>query len=179
MMPAQASINTGTPDHPSSEGFLRAMRQLATSVVLVTTRVDGKPWGLTVSACCSVSASPPMLLISLGAHTVSAQAILKEGCFGVSILSEEQAEVARFGAKPREPKFCHEYCDPDVEGRGINPGVKDALAHLECKVAHTLTVADHIIFVGAIEDVTQWEATRPLLIYEREFHRVGPGAAAG
>ncbi len=53
------------------DGFRTAMSQLAAGVVMVTCHVGGKPWGLTVSACCSVSMSPPLMLVSLGSATTS------------------------------------------------------------------------------------------------------------
>ena len=80
-------------------GFRDAMGQLATGVVMVTCYVDGRPWGLTVSACCSVSVSPPLLLVSLSKQTASAQAIADDGRFGVSILGEALIDVARFGSR--------------------------------------------------------------------------------
>jgi flavin reductase (DIM6/NTAB) family NADH-FMN oxidoreductase RutF len=46
--------------------FREAMSLLAAAVVMVTTRIDGRPWSLTISSCCSVSVAPPMILISLG-----------------------------------------------------------------------------------------------------------------
>ena len=49
-----------------AEGFRAAMSRLAAGVVMVTCHVDDKPWGLTVSACCSVSMDPPLLPVSLG-----------------------------------------------------------------------------------------------------------------
>ncbi|MGH2970263.1 MAG: flavin reductase family protein, partial [Solirubrobacteraceae bacterium] len=56
--------------------FKAAMRVLAGGVVMVTTRVDGRPWGLTISSCCSLSAEPPQLLVSLGSQTVTCREVL-------------------------------------------------------------------------------------------------------
>ncbi len=68
-------VAAGTPD-PAATGFApdafrHAMRLLAGGVVVVTTRVDGRPWGLTVSACCSLTAAPPRVLVSLDARTAA------------------------------------------------------------------------------------------------------------
>ena len=87
------------------DGFRTAMSQLAAGVVMVTCRVGGKPWGLTVSACCSVSMSPPLLLVSLGSATTSTRAIQDSGEFGVSLLGQSLIDVARFGSAPGQPKF--------------------------------------------------------------------------
>ena len=92
------------------DGFRTAMSQLAAGVVMVTCHVGGKPWGLTVSACCSVSMSPPLLLVSLGSATTSTRAIQDSGEFGVSLLGQSLIDVARFGSAPGQPKFVDGYC---------------------------------------------------------------------
>jgi flavin reductase ActVB len=158
-----------------AEDFREAMRRLAASVVLVTTWLDGQPWGLTVSACCSVSMAPPTLLVSLGQHTASAAAIRENGRFGVGILGEDQHHVARFGSRPGAPKFVSEYCAPPS---GCNaPVVADAVAHIDCALAQAIEVADHLVFVGEVSRVVLHPgADRPLVFFARDFHRLHGGA---
>src|SRR5258705_8825399 len=95
-----------------TDAFREAMGHLAATVVMVTVELDGRPWGLTISACCSVSASPPMILISLGEQTATAKRIRERGRFGLSILAEHQIEAARAGAAPGVPKFVESFCAP-------------------------------------------------------------------
>ena len=55
------------PEHadPTVEkNFRAAMSHVAAPVSIVTSVVDGVPWGTTVSAFASLSMDPPMLLIS-------------------------------------------------------------------------------------------------------------------
>lgn len=47
-------VETQEPDAVLGD-FRTAMSQLAAGVVMVTCHVGDKPWGLTVSACCSIS----------------------------------------------------------------------------------------------------------------------------
>jgi flavin reductase (DIM6/NTAB) family NADH-FMN oxidoreductase RutF len=56
----------------ASETFRLAMGRFATGVTVVTTISGGKPYGLTVSAFCSVSLDPLLVLVSLrqGPHTL-------------------------------------------------------------------------------------------------------------
>jgi flavin reductase ActVB len=119
-----------TYPHDTADGFRAAMSRLAAGVVMVSCHVDEKPWGLTVSACCSVSMDPPLLLVSLGSETASARAIGETGRFGV------------------------------------------ALAHIDCSVRETVPAGDHTIFIGDVGLVITHERDRPLVPYERAFHRV-------
>ena len=109
---------------PASTAFREAMSRLASGVVLVTSSLDGRPWGMTVSAACPVCVEPPTMLVSLSAHTALAAAISGCGRFGVSVLGEEAVEVARFGSAPGAPKFL----DEEMEERTKDPGVAIGLA---------------------------------------------------
>jgi flavin reductase ActVB len=163
-------LHASSPDF--ADAFRGAMRAMATSVAMVTTWFEGKPWGLTVSACCSVSATPPMLLISVGAHTVTAKAIHQCGRFGVNILSEKQVALAQFGARPQAPKFCHEHCEGLESSLERAPVIERAVAHFSCRADQEILAGDHLIFIGAVENVTRSHGDRPLLHYERQFHRL-------
>jgi flavin reductase ActVB len=155
-------------------GFREAMSLLAAGVVMVTTRVDNRPWGLTVSACCSVSMSPPMLLVSLGSTTASAGAIEASGHFGVSILGERLIDAARFGSARGAPKFIDEFHDEASDERSATPVVAGAISHIDCAVVQTLPVADHVIFLGRVENVLGASRSEdPLVYHDRRWHRLG------
>jgi flavin reductase ActVB len=154
-----------------TNGFRAAMSQLAAGVVMVTCHLDGKPWGLTVSACCSVSMEPPMLLVSLGRETASAHAIGESGRFGVSILGESLIEVARFGSSRGKPKFVEHFCHGDAVCE--SPAVGGALAHVDCTVEQTVAAGDHTIYIGRVHDVMLQDGDRPLVYHTQTYHSLG------
>ena len=162
-------------DAEVAAGFRDAMGRLATGVVMVTCHVGGKPWGLTVSACCSVSVAPPLLLVSLGEQTASAHAIAADRRFGVSILGEELIDVARFGSAKGQPKFVSEFVHDSGDGPGASatPAVAKAIAHIDCAVVQSVKAGDHVIFIGSVGNVFAHPGDRPLVYYSRGFHRLG------
>ena len=113
---------TADGDTPVTDAFKLAMSRLAAGVAMVTCHVDGKPWGLTISACCSVSMEPPLLMVSLATGTVSAQTITETGSFGVSLLGESLLDVAQFGSSRGQAKFVEEFCR-DADGSLRSPAV--------------------------------------------------------
>jgi flavin reductase ActVB len=155
-----------------AEAFKAAMCQLAAGVVMVTTAVDGRPWGLTISACCSLAPDPPELLISLGRHTMSRRAIRRHKRFGVSILSAEQLSIARQGAEAGAPKFIDEHCGPGESDLIDAPMVTGSLCHLVCEVTRVYPQPTHDIFIGQVSKVVLGDgdaAGGPLLYFGREF----------
>ncbi len=151
--------------------FKVAMSRLAAGVVMVSCHVDGKPWGLTVSACSSISMDPPLLLISLGKETTSARAIAETGRFGVGLLGESLIDVAQFGAARGQAKFMDHLCDTGGHAC-LSPVVAGALAHIDCAVEKTVSAGDHTIFIGTVGAVLAAEQDRPLVYYARSYHRL-------
>ncbi|MDX6533961.1 MAG: hypothetical protein QOF68_1705 [Gaiellales bacterium] len=175
------SIATSSLTRP--DDFRQVMRHLATGVVMVTTEVDGRPWGLTVSACCSVSLDPPMLLVSVAERTATAGSVRASGRFGVSILGQGLLEVARFGSAPGAPKFVAPYCvPPDRLGRRVlTPVVAGCLAHIDARVSTEVAAGDHVLYVGLVESVLTAGSGDPLVYFDGAYHGLGQpvGVAAG
>jgi flavin reductase ActVB len=156
--------------------FKAAMRMLASGVAMVTTNVGGRPWGLTISSCCSVSARPPQILVALGRSTKSCQKILASRVFGLSILATSHKDLAERGAAVGAAKFVDEFCETIGEHALDAPVVTGALFHLQCRATQVHTVSDHDLIVGVVERaVAPWhaEATSPLLFFDRRFWKLG------
>jgi flavin reductase (DIM6/NTAB) family NADH-FMN oxidoreductase RutF len=151
-------------------GFTDAMGALAAGVALVTSRVDGRPWGLTVTSFVSVSADPPTVLVSLGSETISTGAITATRRFGVSLLAEQQVGLARLCSAPGAPKFIEPYVEAD-HGDAAAPVVADALAHLDCELSEAIRIADHTLLVGLVRAARSSRAGAPLLYHRRGYRR--------
>jgi flavin reductase (DIM6/NTAB) family NADH-FMN oxidoreductase RutF len=162
---------TADGDTSVTDAFKVAMSRLAAGVAMVTCHVDNKPWGLTISACCSVSMEPPLLMVSLATGTVSAQTITETGSFGVSLLGESLLDVAQFGSSRGQAKFVEEFCR-DADGSLRSPAVAAALAHVDCEVETIVPAGDHVIFIGRVHNVVVTDEGQPLVYYSRTYHRL-------
>jgi flavin reductase (DIM6/NTAB) family NADH-FMN oxidoreductase RutF len=167
-----------TPSAPGTvdaEAFKAAMRVLAGGVVMVTARRGEQLYGLTISACCSISASPPRVLISLAETASCLSAVLETRRFGLSILRAGQRSLAELGAVPGGPKEV----DAFSESRdGTVTMIAGALAHLDCAVDHTFPISDHVLVIGNVEHAVsvppdELEEPGPLLYFNRTFHALG------
>jgi flavin reductase (DIM6/NTAB) family NADH-FMN oxidoreductase RutF len=164
------------PEPPAGvdeETFKAAMRSLAAGVVMVVAQRGDRLWGLTISACCSISASPPQVLISLARDASCREAILDTGRFGLSVLRDDQKHLAELGAVPGGPKYVDAFCE-DVDASRRTPMIAGALVHLDCSVARVFEVSDHTILIGNVEAVVSSRRRGgPLLYFDRTFHALG------
>jgi flavin reductase (DIM6/NTAB) family NADH-FMN oxidoreductase RutF len=151
--------------------FADAMSRLAGGVTIVTCSLDGRPWGMTVTAVASVSAEPPTVLVSLASTAPSTDAIAATGRFGVSILEQSRQLVARYCSAPGAPKFLEPFLGPH-EAESESPMVAGALAHLDCELVEQLEVADHTVFFGRVRDARSAPSGRPLLYFQRDYRRL-------
>jgi flavin reductase (DIM6/NTAB) family NADH-FMN oxidoreductase RutF len=153
--------------------FREAMSRLAAGVVMITCEVGGRPWGLTATACCPVSVTPPLILVSLGEATVSAAAIGRSRRFGVSVLGSSAVEAARFASRQGQPKFIDAYCVPaNPAALAGTPVVRHAQAHVDCVVNQVHPAGDHTLFIGDVLAVRLNPGNRPLVYCSRQYHGI-------
>jgi flavin reductase (DIM6/NTAB) family NADH-FMN oxidoreductase RutF len=165
--------------HPVSGDRMRAaFRTLAAGVVVVTCWVDDRPWGMTVSSCCSVSMEPSRVLVSLERRTRSCVAIEHEQRFGLAILADDQKDVAEVAAAAGRPKFIDGFCW--VREGSRPPAILGAIWHLDCGVHRTFAVGDHRLIVGdviaAVNARDDDPEPAPLLYFDRSYRLLGTRA---
>ena len=160
MVPELTLITEPAHESAPAPEFAAALSSLASGVVLVTCRVGGRPWGMTATAFASVSANPPIVLVSLCTEGTTATAIEASGHFAINILAEGQEPVARNGSAPGAPKFID---------RLVVPG---ALAHLDCELSDAIEVADHTVFFGRVLSARVFHEGEALVYHRRAYRTV-------
>jgi flavin reductase (DIM6/NTAB) family NADH-FMN oxidoreductase RutF len=169
-----------SPTAAGDAGALRdAMRMLPSGVVLVTVVLDGRPWGLTISSCSSLTMEPPLLVVSLRTDTVTCRSIADRGTFGLAVLGADLVDLARIGSATGAPKFIDDWCDPASLEEGA-PRVRGALYHLGCEAVATHVHGDHTLIVGGPlrSHAGRPADAEPLVYVDRAFRRVGDALAA-
>lgn len=153
----------------SKDEFRAALSRFPSGVTVVTTKdKSGRLHGITVSAFCSVSLVPPMILICIDKFAGSHAAILEAGAFVVHVLAEDHTEHSNLFASSSEEKFTDA-----VYRKGINeiPVLENALVALECRLADAHEGGDHTIFVGEIERADIKDG-KPLVYWHGDYRKV-------
>lgn len=142
------------------------MRTFPQGVVVVTAEGEDGPRGITVSSFASVSLTPPLVLICINKQARAHQAI-DEGRFVVNVLADDQGAVSDHFASPNlsSKEQFEGYNQPRLEG---------CLGYLHCRVVNRVSLADHTLFVGEVEEaaigVTE---KRPLVFFSRDYWGLG------
>ncbi len=151
--------------------FRQAMSAVCTPVSVVTSYIDGLPYGTTVSAFSSLSMDPPMILVSLDRASLLLETLQLGSEFGLNVLAETQSAVAlRFATKAGTGKFA----ELDWFLHGGVPRLPEVGVFVACRVADLVPGGDHVIVLGDVLTVDSAESA-PLTYHSRKF---GTHAAA-
>jgi flavin reductase (DIM6/NTAB) family NADH-FMN oxidoreductase RutF len=145
------------------DSFRSVLGRFASGVTVVTTAgADGAGHGMTVSAFCSLSLEPPLVLVCID-RAASMHDLLEVGHpFAVNVLSANQEALSRRFASGDPPNR--------FDGLGYQRGqtgvplLDDVLAWLEARVTARHPEGDHTIVVGRVETAGARQE-RPLLYY--------------
>jgi flavin reductase (DIM6/NTAB) family NADH-FMN oxidoreductase RutF len=156
------------------EEFRAALSRFASGVTVVTTKdAAGNPHGITVSAFCSVSLEPPMVLICIEKTTGSHYAFPESGRFVVNVLSSLQKHISERFASQFDDKFDGIDITLNADGIAVLSG---CLATLECRVRHAFDGGDHSIFVGEVENAAVADGD-PLTYFRGNYYLTGGPAS--
>jgi flavin reductase len=154
--------------------FRDAMCKLGAAVSVVTTDGPAGRHGLTASAVCSVTDSPPTLLVCVN-RAAGAHGVLKEnGRLCINVLAGHHEELSsRFGQRgiTVEQRFAAGSWRRLITG---TPALEGAVVSFDCRVAGITEIGTHSVFFCAVEGIVA--ASQPeqgLIYFNRNYHRIG------
>lgn len=142
--------------------FRSVLSRFATGVTVVTAvDADGVDHGITVSAFCSLSLEPPLVLVCIDRATVMHRILSAATSFAVNVLAADQEDLARKFSDPDDDRFDDTALTRGSSGAALLTGVA---ASLECALHDRLDGGDHTIFIGRVDAGTTTDL-HPLLYY--------------
>jgi cob(II)yrinic acid a,c-diamide reductase len=154
------------------QAYRDAMAQFAGAVHVATTDGAAGKRGATIIAACSVSDSPPTVLVCLNRLNPKNECFAVNGNFALQTLSADQRMVAEAfsGAtnQPPEERFAHGTWDTIATGA---PTLTGALAVFDCEIMDTKDLATHRVLFGRVRGLRIGEG-RPLIYHDRAYHEL-------
>jgi flavin-dependent trigonelline monooxygenase, reductase component len=151
------------------DDFFRIMSAFPTGVAIVTT-VDegGVPRGLTTNSVTSISAEPPIMLVSVAKDSRTLPALLTARRFVVNFMRHDCEAICRLFASQSEDKFDQVAWVAGVGGAPILH--EGAVAHAECTILDEIEIGDHIVLTGLVESGAPPDPSDvPIMYYRRTF----------
>lgn len=172
----QAGRAAGVRGSVDARTLRKVLGHLPTGVTVVTamaSHIDAKatPYGMTIGTFTSVSLEPPLVGFLVQRSSTTCAAIAGCGKFCVNVLGHTQqdlcrrfadgAPIARFDAVPWS-----------LSPSG-SPVIDGALASIDCVLADTYQMGDHLFVLGHVIDLADANGAdpAPLLFFRGEFGR--------
>ncbi len=155
----------------TQQQFRNAMSHLAAAVNVVTTDGVAGRSGFTASAVCSVTDSPPTLLVCLN-RNASVYSVFQENqvlCVNTLAQNHQQLSNVFGGRTPMEERFAqgswHQLCTG-------SPVLKDAVVAFDCQICQIVSVGTHDILCCQILETQMNHGTQGLIYFDRAYHNL-------
>jgi flavin reductase len=157
-----------------TNSFKNAMAAAVTGVYVVTTDGPAGRVGLTVNSMASVSAEPPMLLVSINRESPLLPAIVDNDVFGVNALGLHHAGLAETFAGRVAGAGRYDFGAARWErGESGVPLLCDASARFDCEVSYLVSAGSHVVVIGSVRDASRG-AVAALAYTRRDYARPAP-----
>lgn len=157
------------------KAYRDAMARLGAAVNIITTDGPGGKRGFTASAVCSVTDSPPTLLVCLNRSSDSNEALKVNQVACVNVLAATQQNLspifAGMGDGDYEQRFGNAEWTLLANG---TLALKDALASFECRVVQVSEVGTHSVFFCEVDAVHSGDPGQALVYFSRRYHVLAP-----
>ncbi len=151
--------------------FRQAMAEFPAGVTIATTSdADGRWWGFTASAFCSLSLDPALVVLCIARSAECFPAFMESRRFAVHIATRDHVDLARRFATRGADKFAGDAFV--LSERGL-PILREGATVLECSLDAAHDGGDHVILVGRVE-ATSVSGQPPVVYVDRQFHSLTP-----
>ncbi|MBB1202583.1 4-hydroxyphenylacetate 3-monooxygenase reductase subunit [Enterobacteriaceae bacterium 89] len=153
--------------------FRDAMSSLSAAVNVVTTAGEAGRCGITATAVCSVTDTPPSVMVCINANSAMNPVFQGNGKLCINVLNHEQELMARHFAgmtdMAMEDRFSLSCWQ---QGPLMQPMLKGALANLEGEISQVQSIGTHLVYLVEIKNITLSEDGHGLIYFKRRFHPV-------
>lgn len=155
---------------PAQAAFREGMSRLGAAVNIITTDGPAGRHGMTATAVCSVTDSPPTLLVCVNQSAKSHDMFVKNGVLGVNVLGAEHEDLSgRFSRLSEEDRFASTPWGIGITGA---PLLGEALTAFDCKIVDRLVRGTHSVFICEVVSTLNGAGKEGLLWFGRRYHRL-------
>jgi flavin reductase len=152
-------------------GFRDAMARLGAAVNIVTTDGPGGRTGFAATAVCSVSDTPPSLLVCINRNSSAYKPVVANRVLCVNVTSDTHQPVCQLfaGKTPAEERFGLGSWTRLETG---SPVLADALEAFDCRVSAIHSSGSHDLLICDVVALKPRSEGRGLVYFERAYRAI-------
>ena len=129
--------------------------------------------GFTASAVCSVTDTPPTLLVCMNQASRSHAHFIDNKILTVNVLATEHEHISNAFASSKFSSEQRFELGSWTELETGAPVLKDALVSFDCEIDQIQSVGTHSIFMCRVVAIQQSQQEQGLVYFNRAYHHVG------
>ena len=153
--------------------FKNAMSSLTSAVNIVTTVGESGFHGFTASAVCSVTDTPPTLLVCMNKSSRSHTHFVENKVLTVNVLGAQHEHISNAFASSKLSSDERFSLGKWSELETGSPVLTDALVSFDCEISDIQEVGTHTIFICPIKKKKKNQQDQALVYFNRAYHQVG------
>lgn len=152
--------------------FRNAMSLLSSAVNVVTTAGASGVHGFTASAVCSVTDTPPTLLVCMNQASRSHAHFIENKILSVNVLGAQHQQISNVFASKMKSEERFQYGTWTELETGA-PVLTDAVTSFDCEIEQIQQVGTHSIFMCRVLAIQHSQQEHGLVYFNRVYHQVG------
>ena len=143
----------------------KSFGSFATGVCVATSHSGG----FTVNSFASLSLEPPLMIFNIYKTETDHVSFLSTGHFAINFLASDQKDISNlFASKDTDKlsKVKHYKTENNIAV------LDNTLGHLELSVFQQIDIADHVLVIGKVENLTINENKEPLIYYRSNYREI-------
>ncbi|QEN05302.1 hypothetical protein EW093_11455 [Thiospirochaeta perfilievii] len=156
-----------------------AFHRLSYGIYVLTTQLDGKPFGCIINTAFQITSAPPRIAVSCNKDNYTHDKISNAKMFALSVLTEESSQdlIGTFGYNSgRDIDKFKSYEFTQGDKLSLPLFTDESIATFECKLVESLEVGTHTIFIGEVIDCNVLSNSSNEMTY-KYFHEVRKAVA--
>ena len=156
-----------------STDFRNAMSLLTTAVNVITTEGEDGMHGFTASAVCSVTDTPPTLLVCMNQSSRSHTHFVDNKILSVNVLGVQHEKISNAFASSKLSSEDRFKLGAWITLETGSPILEDALVSFDCEIERIQEVGTHSVFMCRVVAIKQSQQDESLVYFNRAYHQVG------
>ncbi|MDQ0137766.1 flavin reductase (DIM6/NTAB) family NADH-FMN oxidoreductase RutF [Neorhizobium galegae] len=173
-MMAEVLASRLDPEEELLGAFREGMGLMTSTVAIIAARNDaGFRFGMTATAVCSLSLSPPSVVVCVNKTAKTFEALRETNLLSVNLLAEGQELIANAFARHAntQGEADAKFSTGNWTIRDSVPVLDGALSSMTCELSNCFDGGTHWIVVGAVLTVLNQD-TNPLLYGRKNYRRI-------
>lgn len=167
-MQESSAVHSANDLNIDSQTFRQGMSNLAAAVNVITTHGEAGRAGFTASAVCSVTDSPPTLLVCLNRSASVFETFKANQVLCVNTLPSEHQHLSNvFGGKtPMSERFNHGQWTTLATQ---SPVLEDALVSFDCEIVESMSIGSHDVLICQVKAMKKNLGQKALMYFNRTY----------